>query len=55
MTELYFDVKKGLDQTYVNFVNNKSLEMETGRWEVSLWDGERKLSSANFDVAAGNP
>ena len=55
VTELYFDVKRGWDQTYVNFVNNKSLEMETGRWEVSLWDGERKLSSANFDIAAGNP
>lgn len=53
MIENYFDVKRGWDQTYVNLSNGKPLE--TGRWEVSLWDGERKLTAANFDVAAENP
>ena len=53
VTELYFDVKRGWDQTYVNFVTDKSLE--PGRWEVSLWDGERKLTTANFDVSAPKP
>lgn len=53
ITEFYFDVKKGWDQTYVNLGNDKPLE--SGRWEVTLWDGERKLTSATFDVAAGSP
>jgi hypothetical protein len=50
--EFYFDVKRGWDQTYVNFSNSKP--METGHWEVSLWDGERRLTSASFDVTAGS-
>jgi phosphoglycerol transferase MdoB-like AlkP superfamily enzyme len=51
--EFYFDVKRGWDQTYVNF--SHSSPMEAGHWEVTLWDGERKLTSAKFDVATGNP
>jgi hypothetical protein len=49
----YFDIKQGWDQTQVNFVTDKPLE--GGQWEVSLWDGERKVGDTRFEVAKTAP
>lgn len=51
MTELYFVIKRGWDQTWVDLGNKDPAE--SGRWEVTLWDGEKKLNSATFTVTAG--
>ena len=53
MTDFYFDIKQGWNQTIVNLGNEKPAE--TGQWEVSLWDGDRKLTSTKFNVAAASP
>ena len=52
ISEYYFDVKQGWDQTYVNF--DKAKPLEVGDWEVSLWDGGRKLISESFSINPGN-
>jgi arylsulfatase A-like enzyme len=50
----YFDAKRGWDQTQVNFTNNGK-PLESGHWEVSLWDGDRKVSSTGFEVEKAAP
>jgi arylsulfatase A-like enzyme len=48
-TEFYFDVNEGWDQTWVNLGNDQPVE--TGRWEVTLWEGEHRLGTTSFNVA----